>query len=86
PSISDCGKALNLSGAYLSDLLRTETGRSAKDHIHGFIIDRAKTALLNSKDTVGEIAYRMGFEYPQNFSKLFKAKTGMSPSEYRNLN
>ncbi|MEL7119705.1 MAG: helix-turn-helix transcriptional regulator [Bacteroidota bacterium] len=86
PSIDDCGKALNLSGAYLSDLLRAETGRSAKDHIHEFIIDKAKTVLLNSNNSVSEIAYDLGFKYPQSFSKLFKSKTGMSPSEYRNLN
>ena len=83
PSIDDCGRALNMSGAYLSDLLRTETGRSAKDHIHEFVIDRAKTILLNSKSSVGEIAFDLGFKYPQNFSKLFKAKTGLSPSQYR---
>ncbi|MDJ0796040.1 MAG: helix-turn-helix domain-containing protein [Calothrix sp. MO_167.B12] len=85
PTIDDCGKALNMSGAYLSDLLRAETGRSAKDHIHSYLIDHAKTALLNSTDSVSQIAVGLGFEYPQNFSKLFKAKTGMSPSEYRNL-
>lgn len=86
PSITQCGEALNMSGSYLSDLLKLETGRSAKDHIHSFIIDKAKTALLNSKETVSEIAYNLGFEYPQHFSKLFKSKTGNSPSEYRNLN
>ncbi len=85
PTLDDCGRALNMSGAYLSDLLRAETGRSAKDHIHEYLIDRAKTALLNSKDSVSQIALGLGFEYPQNFSRLFKSKTGMSPSEYRNL-
>ncbi len=86
PSIDQCGEALNMSGPYLSDLLRTETGRSAKDHIHSYMIEKAKTTLLNSRETVSQVAYKLGFEYPQNFSKLFKAKTGISPSEYRNLN
>lgn len=86
PSIDRCGTALNLSGNYLSDLLKTETGRSAKDHIYAFLIERAKTALLNSSEPVSQIAYEFGFEYPQNFSKLFKLKTGMSPREFRNLN
>ncbi len=86
PTVSQCGKALNMSGSYLSDLLRLETGRSAKDHIHGHIIDRAKTLLLNSDAKVSEVAYDLGFEYAQHFSKLFKSKTGLNPSEYRSLN
>ncbi len=86
PSIDTCGAALNLSGAYLSDLLRNETGKSAKDHIYNYLIENAKTILLNSGDSISQVAYRLGFEYPQNFSKLFKAKVGLSPSEYRNLN
>jgi AraC-like DNA-binding protein len=86
PTVTQCGEALHVSGPYLSDMLKVETGRSAKDHIHAHIIDRAKNALLNSNQSVGEIAYGLGFDYPQHFSKLFKSKTGMSPSEYRNLN
>ncbi|MEL7003032.1 MAG: helix-turn-helix transcriptional regulator [Bacteroidota bacterium] len=86
PTLDQCGEALNISGPYLSDLLRTETGRSAKDHIHGYLIEQAKTILLNSGDSVSQVAYTLGFDYPQNFSKLFKSKTGMSPSEYRSLN
>jgi AraC-like DNA-binding protein len=84
PTVTQCGEALHMSGSYLSDLLRLETGRSAKDHIHSFIIEKAKTLLLSSNNTVGEVAYDLGFEYPQHFSKLFKSKTGNSPSEYRN--
>ncbi|HAA20623.1 MAG TPA: AraC family transcriptional regulator [Cytophagales bacterium] len=86
PTVEDCGQALHMSGSYLSDLLRTETGRSAKDHIYGFLIERAKTALLNPSHSVSEIAYTLGFDYPQNFSKLFKSKTGMSPKEFRSQN
>lgn len=86
PSLKQCGEALNMSGPYLSDLLKTETGRGAKDHINSYIIEKAKTNLLNSTDSISQVAYDLGFEYPQHFSKMFKTKTGMSPSEYRNLN
>ena len=83
PNITQCGEALNMSGSYLSDMLKLETGRSAKDHIHSFIIEKAKTSLLNSTTSVSEIAYNLGFEYPQHFSTLFKGKVGLTPSEYR---
>lgn len=86
PTVAQCGEALHMSGSYLSDLLKIETGRSAKDHIYGHLIDLAKTSLLSSTRSVSEVAFDLGFEYPQHFSKLFKNKTGMSPSEYRNQN
>lgn len=86
PTVQGCGKALNISGPYLSDLLKLTTGKSAKTYIHMHIIDKAKTLLLSSSSPVSEIAFSLGFEYPQHFSKLFKSKTGISPSEYRTLN
>ena len=86
PSVKYCGKALNLSPNYLSDLLKKETGRNAQEHIHFYVLEKAKTNLLNSNSSVSQIAYDLGFEYPQHFSKIFKSKTGMSPTEYRNLN
>ena len=86
PNVTECGKALNMSGSYLSDLLKLETGRSAKDHIHSHLIEKAKTRLLNTGVSVSEVAYSLGFEYPQHFSKLFKSKTGMSPSQYLSSN
>ena len=85
PTLKQCGQALNMSGSYLSDLLKLETGRSAKDHIHSYIIEKAKTLLLNSNATISEVAYDLGFEYVQHFSKLFKSKTGINPSEYKKL-
>jgi AraC-like DNA-binding protein len=85
PSVSKCAEALNMSPGYLSDMLRMETGRSAKDHIHDFIIEKAKILLLGSKASVSEIAYDLKFEYPQHFSKMFKAKTGFNPRDYRTL-
>ena len=86
PTVSYCAKALNLSTNYLSDLLKKETGKTAQEHIHLFVVEKAKNKLLNSNDSVSDVAYDLGFEYPQHFSQLFKSKTGMSPKEYRNLN
>lgn len=86
PTVNYCGSALNMSSKYLSDLLKRETGKNAKTHIDDFLMDRAKNQLLSSTASISEIAYSLGFEYSQHFSKLFKAKSGMSPSEYRNLN
>ena len=86
PSVNYCAKELNLSPNYLSDLLKKETGKTAKEHIHLYVVDKAKNILLNSSDSVSEIAYSLGFEYPQHFSNLFKSKTGISPRDYRNTN
>jgi len=86
PTIQQCGSALNMSGHYLSDLLKAETGKSAREHIHLHLVNKAKSALLNTNQSVSEISYSLGYEYPQNFSKIFKSKTGLSPSEYRKLN
>lgn len=86
PAVGYFGEQLNMSPNYLSDLLKKETGKSAKGHINKAIIDRAKTILLSSKEPISQVAYDLGFEYPQSFTRLFKSKTGYSPVEYRNLN
>lgn len=86
PNVQYLAKELNFSSSYLSDLLKKETGKTAQEHIHLFVIERAKNKLLNSSQSISEIGYSLGFEYPQHFSNLFKSKTGMSPSEFRNLN
>ncbi len=83
PSVKYLAEACNLSPGYLSDLLRKETGRSTKEHINDFIIDKAKNLLLGSSDTVSGIAYQLGFNYPHYFGRLFKNKTGLTPQEYR---
>jgi AraC-like DNA-binding protein len=70
----------------LGDLLKKETGLNAQEHIHQYIIEEAKNILLNSSQSISEIAFQLGFEYPQYFSRLFKQKTGTTPLEYRNLN
>ena len=72
-----------MSPRYLSDLLRKETGKSTQEHIHYHIVEMAKIELLNSSKSTSEIAYDLGFEYPQYFSKPFKKNTSFSPREYR---
>jgi AraC-like DNA-binding protein len=86
PSVKYFAEQLFLSPNYLSDLLKKETGKNAQDHIHYFLVEEAKNILMSSDKSVSEIAYSLGFEYPQYFSKLFKQKTGFTPVEYRNLN
>jgi len=84
PTVKYLAEQVHLSPNYLSDLLKKETGINAQDHIHHQLIEEAKIILLNSNSTVGEVAYSLGFEYPQYFSKLFKQKTGVTPLEFRN--
>lgn len=86
PNVQYLAGELNLSANYLSDLLKKETGKTAQEHIHLFVIERAKNTLLNSSQSISEIGYSLGFDYPQHFSNLFKSKTGMSPREYRSMN
>lgn len=86
PTVKYLADKVYLSASYLSDLLKKETGMNAQDHIHYYLIEEAKNVLLNTDNSVSEIAYSLGFEYPQYFSKLFKQKTGQAPIEYRNLN
>lgn len=86
PGANYFGERINMSTNYLSDLLKKETGKGIKEHIDTYIIKRAKSALLNSPLSVSEIAFDLGFDYPQSFTRLFKKKIGMSPIEYRNLN
>lgn len=86
PSIKYFAEKLHFSPNYLSDLLKKETGKNGTEHIQYRIIELAKDKLLSSTVSVSEIAYDLGFEYPQYFSKMFKKKTGMTPAEYRNLN
>ncbi len=85
PSLQYFADKVNLSSNYLSDLLKKETGRSAKDHINDFLVDKAKTQLLSTEDSVSEIAYELGFNYPHYFSRMFKSKTGVTPQKYREL-
>lgn len=85
PSIEQIAEKLAVSKRYLSDTLKKETGKSSSEHLQLYLIDEAKNILLNPKKTVAEVAYELGFEYPPYFSRLFKKKEGISPSEYREL-
>ena len=86
PTIEYFANACHLSPNYLSDLLSKETGRSAKEHINDYIIEKAKTLLLSSTDSISGVAYSLGFNYPHYFARLFKKKTGKTPQEFRQLN
>lgn len=86
PTVGFLGKEMGISPYYLSDLLKKETGRNTIENIHFYIVDKAKNKLLGTNNPVSQIAYDLGFEYPQHFAKVFKNKTGMSPSEYRKAN
>jgi len=83
PTVKSLAEQVHLSPGYLSDLLKKETGKNAQDHIHFYVIEAAKNSLLSTNRSVSEIAYALGFEYPQYFNKLFKQKTGKTPLEYR---
>ncbi|GAA4335353.1 helix-turn-helix transcriptional regulator [Mucilaginibacter gynuensis] len=74
---------LNLSPNYLSDMLRVHTGQSTQQHLQTMLIEKAKELLLTTSMSVSEIAYLLGFEYPQSFNKLFKTKTQYSPLQFR---
>ncbi|KAA6438274.1 helix-turn-helix transcriptional regulator [Dyadobacter flavalbus] len=83
PTVQFIADALNVSPNYLSSLLKVLTGRSTQQHIHDKLIESAKQKLSTTNRTVSEIAYELGFEHPQSFSKLFKTKTNVSPLEFR---
>lgn len=86
PAIKQFAEKANLSQHYFSDLIKKETGRTPKDHINDYIVDRAKNMLMGTELSISEIAYDLGFNYPHYFTRLFKSKTGKSPVEYRSLN
>lgn len=86
PDVKYFASRLNLSANYLSDLLSKYTGKSTQEYIHLKLIDKAKSMLWSTENSIAEIAYTLGFEYPSHFTKFFKTKTGYSPKEYRNLN
>ncbi|TDN36279.1 AraC family transcriptional regulator [Hymenobacter sp. UV11] len=83
PTVQHFADALSVSPAYLSDMLRTLTGQSTQQHIHHALIERAKQLLLSTSLTINETAFRLGFEYPQYFTRLFKSKTGQTPAAFR---
>jgi len=86
PSVADCAKELSLSAGYFGDLIKKETGQSAQEYIQAIVITVAKERIFNVDKSISEVAYELGFKYPQHFTRLFKQKTGKTPKEYRNLN
>ncbi|MBV5313144.1 MAG: helix-turn-helix transcriptional regulator [Prolixibacteraceae bacterium] len=86
PSVAYFAEELHFSPNYFGDLIKKETGKSAKEYIQNKIIDVAKTMTFDSDKLVNEIAYELGFKYPQHFTRLFKNVTGFTPNEYRSLN
>jgi AraC-like DNA-binding protein len=83
PTVQHIADTLNVSPSYLSSLLKVLTGQSTQQHIHNKLIEKAKEKLSTTSLSVSEIAYGLGFEHPQSFSKLFKSKTHQSPIEFR---
>jgi len=83
PSVQYAARSLNVSASYLGSLLKSLTGQTAQQHIHEKLIEKAKEKLSTTNLSVSEIAYELGFEHSQSFSKLFKSKTNQSPLEFR---
>jgi len=86
PHVKYFAGQLHLSPNYLSDLLNKYTGKTTQEHIHLKLTEKAKSLLWGTGKTVSEIAYSLGFEHPSHFAKLFKSRTGMSPTEFRSQN
>jgi len=83
PTVQYIADALNISPNYLSGLLKGLTGQSTQQHIHDKLIEKAKEKLSTTNLSISEIAFNLGFEHSQSFSKLFKSKTNVSPLEFR---
>lgn len=86
PSVGYCAEELNLSAKYFGDLIKKETGQSAQDYLLAKVISVAKDRMFDASKSISEMAYEMGFKYPQHFTRLFKQKVGESPHRYRLLN
>lgn len=84
PSVTYFASELNLSVGYFGDLVKKETGKTANEYIQAKLIDEAKERIFDNTKSVSEIAYELGFKYPQHFTRLFKKKVGKSPNLYRN--
>jgi AraC-like DNA-binding protein len=86
PTVAWFAEELHLSANYFGDLIKKETGKSAKETIQYKIISLAKNLTFDPNKTVNEIANELGFKYPQHFNRLFKSVTGLTPNEYRMQN
>jgi AraC family transcriptional regulator, transcriptional activator of pobA len=86
PSVAWCAHELNLSPGYFGDLIKKETGKTAQEYIQNKVIEVAKDRIFDKSKSVSQIAYELGFKYPQHFTRLFKQRVGHSPNDYRMLN
>lgn len=86
PTVSYCAGELNLSANYFGDLIKKETGTSAQEYIQSKVIDLAKEKIFSIDKSISEVAYELGFKYPQHFTRLFKQKVGVSPNGFRQMN
>jgi AraC-like DNA-binding protein len=86
PTVGYFADRLHLSPNYFGDLVKKETGKSAQEYIQNKLIEVAMERVFDPSKSVSEIAYELGFKYPQHFTRLFKQRVGHSPSEFRNLN
>lgn len=85
PSVNLCASELCLSTGYFGDLIKKETGKSAQTYIQQKVINIAKELILNPRYTITQVAYELGFQYPQHFTRLFKRVTGKTPNEYKSF-
>lgn len=82
-TVHSISEQLHVSPTYLSDMLRSLTGQNTQQYIHAKLMEKAKELLTTTSLTVSEVAYQLGFDYPQSFNKLFKKKTNVSPLAFR---
>lgn len=83
PTVRQCAGELCLSPNYFGDLVKRETGKTAQEYIHLKLVEAAKERLLDPQKSIGQVAYELGFQYPQHFTRLFRRQTGLTPNEYR---
>jgi len=86
PSVAYCAGELNISPNYFGDLVKKETGKTAQEYIQCKVIDVAKERIFDQSKSINQVAYELGFKYPQHFTRLFKQRVGQSPNEYRMMN
>jgi AraC-like DNA-binding protein len=86
PSVAYCASELNISPNYFGDLVKKDTGKTAQEYIQCKVIDVAKERIFDQSKSINQVAYELGFKYPQHFTRLFKQRVGQSPNEYRMLN
>lgn len=83
PTVAWCAGQLNLSANYFGEMIKKETGKTAQDYIQAKVINVAKERIFDGSKSVSQVAYELGFKYPQHFTRLFRQKVGQSPNEYR---